>query len=398
MGTVAQKSNASTALSVAANLNKTDQHIGQHQAGGGYFARTVGAGRRPGRRAATRTPPRRRRPRSRTRPTTTLPVRVLSPGNDGSGFEQSNSSTALSLALNANALCQSIWQKQGLSSAASVDAASRRRSRRRRTVRTGRPRTRAGRRAGCSPPDGFDTSGTRDYVRHRTQTRHRGVSLVSHRLTRPAAGAPVRRTARPAVIAAWVALGLLGAARRPERRAEEAEGHPRGDHRGPCGAAERVRRPPDGSNDATRGSPPDGVFVSWAPNVVPVRRCRTRAEDCNRLAGRPGPGPAGARGQAPPARAPGCRVYGRCRRQSLLCQIDWHSAFAFAASDRCCGACSTARAPSRRSRGSGRAPGGVVVGRVRLRGRRRRPGVSCSASWPAACTDGARTGPPAAHW
>ena len=41
-----------------------------------------------------------------------MPVRVLSPG-DGGSVTQSNSSFAGALALNANLLCQSIWQNQG---------------------------------------------------------------------------------------------------------------------------------------------------------------------------------------------------------------------------------------------------------------------------------------------
>ncbi len=41
-----------------------------------------------------------------------MPVDVLSPGNAGS-VDQSNNSFAGALALNANLLCQSIWQDQG---------------------------------------------------------------------------------------------------------------------------------------------------------------------------------------------------------------------------------------------------------------------------------------------
>ena len=106
-----EQSNSSTALSVAANLNKTDQQIGQHQAGGGYsLAPSVQAA---GQDASNTQDATSSATSTQSHATNAnIPVRVLSPGNDGS-VEQSNSSFAGSLALNANALCQSIWQQQG---------------------------------------------------------------------------------------------------------------------------------------------------------------------------------------------------------------------------------------------------------------------------------------------
>ncbi len=109
-GSVTQ-SNDSTALSLAANLNKTGQAIHQNQAGGGLYPAPLvqAAGQdasndQDATAAATST--------QSYASNTNVPVRVLSPGGGGS-VTQSNSSFAGALALNANLLCQSIWQNQG---------------------------------------------------------------------------------------------------------------------------------------------------------------------------------------------------------------------------------------------------------------------------------------------
>ena len=109
-GAVTQ-SNDSTALSLAANLNKTGQSIHQHQAGGGLYPAPLvqAAGQdayndQDASAAATST--------QSYASNTNVPVRVLSPGGSGS-VTQSNSSFAGALALNANLLCQAIWQNQG---------------------------------------------------------------------------------------------------------------------------------------------------------------------------------------------------------------------------------------------------------------------------------------------
>ncbi len=106
-GSVSQ-SNDSTAASVAANLNATDQSIGQKQAGSGGGADVQAAGQENGSdQSADSTA-------TSTQDHATnynIPVRVLSPGDDGS-VEQSNSSTAVSGAINANLTGQDIGQKQ----------------------------------------------------------------------------------------------------------------------------------------------------------------------------------------------------------------------------------------------------------------------------------------------
>jgi hypothetical protein len=109
-GTVSQ-SNDSTALSAAVNLNKTGQGIGQHQVGLGHsYAPLVQAA---GQAASSSQSAGSTATSTQSDATNTnIPVRVLSPGNDGS-VSQSNSSFAGSLALNANLLCQSIRQQQG---------------------------------------------------------------------------------------------------------------------------------------------------------------------------------------------------------------------------------------------------------------------------------------------
>ncbi len=106
-----EQSNDSTALSLAANLNKTDQSIGQHQAGlaPAVAALVQAAGQDASNKqdaGATATST------QSHASNTNAPVRVLSPGDAGS-VDQSNSSFAGALALNANLLCQSIWQNQG---------------------------------------------------------------------------------------------------------------------------------------------------------------------------------------------------------------------------------------------------------------------------------------------
>ena len=106
-GSVSQ-SNDSTAASLAANVNATDQSIGQHQAG-------ASAGRPcrpPVRRTRARSPLTRLRPRLQDHAVNyNIPVRVLSPGNDGS-VDQSNSSTAVGVGVNANMTDQQIGQNQ----------------------------------------------------------------------------------------------------------------------------------------------------------------------------------------------------------------------------------------------------------------------------------------------
>ncbi|HEY5141887.1 MAG TPA: hypothetical protein VII98_00125 [Solirubrobacteraceae bacterium] len=109
-GSVTQ-SNDSMALSLAANLNKTDQSIGQHQAGPtSAVAALVQAA---GQDASSKQDADATATSTQSDPSNTnAPVRVLSSG-DGGSVDQSNSSFAGALALNANLLCQSIWQNQG---------------------------------------------------------------------------------------------------------------------------------------------------------------------------------------------------------------------------------------------------------------------------------------------
>ncbi len=102
-----KQSNDSTAASLAANLNATDQSIGQHQAGSGGPA-VQAAGQANGSSQSA----------DSTATSTqdhavnyNIPVRVLSPGNDGS-VDQSNSSTAVALGVNANLTGQKIKQDQ----------------------------------------------------------------------------------------------------------------------------------------------------------------------------------------------------------------------------------------------------------------------------------------------
>ncbi len=105
-----KQSNDSTALSLAANLAATGQSIQQNQAGSTPWAALVQAAGQQASNAqdadstATST--------QSGASNKNVPVSVLSPGDAGS-VSQSNSSFAGALALNANLLCQSIWQNQG---------------------------------------------------------------------------------------------------------------------------------------------------------------------------------------------------------------------------------------------------------------------------------------------
>ena len=105
-GSVSQ-SNDSTAGSLAANLNATDQKIGQNQAGGGgpavQAAGQANDSTQSADAAATST--------QDHAVNYNIPVRVLSPGNDGS-VDQSNSSTAAAIGINANLTDQQIGQNQ----------------------------------------------------------------------------------------------------------------------------------------------------------------------------------------------------------------------------------------------------------------------------------------------
>jgi len=106
-----KQSNDSTALSLAANLNKTDQSIGQHQAG--LTPAVAALVQAAGQEATNNQDADATATSTQSDPSNTnAPVRVLSPG-DGGSVDQSNSSFAGALALNANLLCQSIWQNQG---------------------------------------------------------------------------------------------------------------------------------------------------------------------------------------------------------------------------------------------------------------------------------------------
>ena len=100
------QSNKSLASAPAANKNATDQSARQ-------FGAAVMASRRSGRRPrAGRTPPPTPSP-SRSSPTNVnVPVRVLSPGGNGS-VKQENTSAALSAALNKDETTQNAAQSQG---------------------------------------------------------------------------------------------------------------------------------------------------------------------------------------------------------------------------------------------------------------------------------------------
>ena len=104
-----EQSNSSTALSVAANANATDQNIGQHQAGGGSGAPYVQAA---GQDNASEQSADSTATSTQDHATNyNIPVRVLSPGNGGT-VAQSNDSTALSIAANLNKTGQQIGQHQ----------------------------------------------------------------------------------------------------------------------------------------------------------------------------------------------------------------------------------------------------------------------------------------------
>ena len=126
-GDVSQ-SNDATAVGIAANGNKTDQSIEQSQ--GGHSAAPRDARKIPMRspvttRATARTTRRSRGPEASSKQdadanatavqvkpsNSNQSIRVLSPGNDGK-VSQSNSTTAVAAALNANKTDQSIDQSQ----------------------------------------------------------------------------------------------------------------------------------------------------------------------------------------------------------------------------------------------------------------------------------------------
>ena len=110
-GAVTQ-TNSSAAQSAAANLNKTDQAADQTQAGGACCAGTSGGTQAVGQKAVNTQDATSSATSTQTKPTNSnIAVRIDSPGNAGE-VTQTNSSTAASLAVNANKADQSATQQQ----------------------------------------------------------------------------------------------------------------------------------------------------------------------------------------------------------------------------------------------------------------------------------------------
>ncbi len=104
------QSNAATAGAAALNGNKTDQDIDQSQAGSGHgsdYSQVAGQEAKNDQDADADAKAVQVKPSN-----TASSIRVLSPGDDGE-VEQTNSTTALAAALNANKTDQSIDQDQG---------------------------------------------------------------------------------------------------------------------------------------------------------------------------------------------------------------------------------------------------------------------------------------------
>jgi epidermal growth factor receptor substrate 15 len=110
-GAVTQ-TNSSAAESAAANLNKTDQSANQAQAGGACCAGTSGGTQAVGQKADNTQDATSSATSTQTKPTNSnISVRIDSPGNAGA-VTQTNSSSAASLAANANKADQSATQQQ----------------------------------------------------------------------------------------------------------------------------------------------------------------------------------------------------------------------------------------------------------------------------------------------
>lgn len=109
-GSVTQENN-SGALSAAGNLAKTEQMVGQSQGGsgcgcGGDLVQAVGQKAITGQKAESSA-----ESTQKGASNSNVPVRIKSPGNDGD-VEQSNTSLALSAALNAAKTTQAVEQEQ----------------------------------------------------------------------------------------------------------------------------------------------------------------------------------------------------------------------------------------------------------------------------------------------
>ena len=110
-GAVTQ-TNSSAAESAAANLNQTDQSANQTQAGGACCSGTSGGTQAVGQKADSTQDATSSATSTQTKPTNSnIAVRIDSPGNAGA-VTQTNSSTAASLAANANKADQSAAQQQ----------------------------------------------------------------------------------------------------------------------------------------------------------------------------------------------------------------------------------------------------------------------------------------------
>ena len=110
-GAVTQN-NTSAAGSAAANLNTTDQSANQTQAGGACCSGTSGGTQAVGQKADNTQDATSSATSTQTKPTNSnISVRIDSPGNAGA-VTQTNSSTAASLAANANTADQSATQQQ----------------------------------------------------------------------------------------------------------------------------------------------------------------------------------------------------------------------------------------------------------------------------------------------
>jgi len=102
-GSVDQQ-NSSVAAAGAVNLNATGQSAAQSQGSGGAASQTAGQDNGSGQTATSTASSTQDQPANYN-----IPVRILSPGNDGS-VKQSNDSTAGSLAVNLNATDQQVTQ------------------------------------------------------------------------------------------------------------------------------------------------------------------------------------------------------------------------------------------------------------------------------------------------
>ncbi len=105
-----EQTNAATSIGIAANVNKTDQSIDQDQSGHGQgsdYSQVAGQEAKNDQDADADAKAVQIKPSN-----TASSIRVLSPG-DGGDVEQTNSTTALAAALNANKTDQSIDQDQG---------------------------------------------------------------------------------------------------------------------------------------------------------------------------------------------------------------------------------------------------------------------------------------------